>query len=166
MLEAIVKLLFCSHFGQGKSFLVSEKSVKSQGILTLFFCVNHVCVFTAVKESVCIVILSLVSLAFSSANRMTVISASSTDAESLSLMILSSFLCTTAAATRVPSLEPYVYYVLSSGRERMYSSDHCFSISVPSLVQSIPHSYGSCSHGAVLSISSCVGSSNCLDTSR
>ena len=40
--------------------------------------------FTAVKEFVCIVILSLVSLAFSSPTRMAVISASSTDAESLS----------------------------------------------------------------------------------
>ena len=49
-------------------------------------------VFTVVKESVCIVILSLVSLAFSSANRMAVISASSTDAKSLSLIIISSFL--------------------------------------------------------------------------
>ena len=47
----------------------------------------------------------------------------------------------------------------------MYSSDLCFSTSVPFLVQSILHSYGSYSHGAVLSISSCVGSSNCLDTS-
>ena len=65
-------------------------------------------VFTAVRESVCIVILSLVSLAFYSANRMAVISASSTDAESLSLMIKSSFLCTTAAATRDPSFEPSV----------------------------------------------------------
>ena len=53
-------------------------------------------VFTAVKESVCIVIVSLVSLAFSSANCMAVISASSTDAESLSLMMISSFLWTTA----------------------------------------------------------------------
>ena len=67
-------------------------------------------VITAVKEAVCIVIFSLVSLAFSSANLMAVISASSTDAESLSLMIIPSFLCTTAAATRVPSLEPSVYY--------------------------------------------------------
>ena len=61
-------------------------------------------VFTAVKKSVCIVIASLVSLAFSSAKRMAVISASSIDTESLSLMMISSFLCTTAAATRVPSL--------------------------------------------------------------
>ena len=53
-------------------------------------------VITAVKESVCIVILSLVSLAFSSANRMAVFLASSTDAQSFSLMIISSFLCTTA----------------------------------------------------------------------
>ena len=65
-------------------------------------------VFTAVKESVCIVIVSLVSLAFSSAERMAVISASSTDAESLSQMMISSFLCTTAATTSVPSLEPSV----------------------------------------------------------
>ena len=48
----------------------------------------------------------------------------------------------------------------------MYSSDLCFSISVPSRVQSILHSYGSCSHGAVSSLCSCVGSSNCLDASR
>ena len=64
--------------------------------------------FTAVNESVCIVILSHVSLAFSSATRMAVISASSTDAESLSLMIISSSMCTSAAATRVPLLEPSV----------------------------------------------------------
>ena len=64
--------------------------------------------FTAVKESVCTAILSLVSLAFSSATRMAVISASSTDAESLSLMIIFSSMCTTTAATRVPSLEPSV----------------------------------------------------------
>ena len=62
--------------------------------------------FTAVKEYVYIVILSLVLLAFSSATRMAVISACST--ESLSLIISSSSLCTTAAATRVPSLEPSV----------------------------------------------------------
>ena len=66
------------------------------------------CMFTAVKESVRIVIVSLVSLAFSSATGMAVISASSTDAESLSLMIIYSSLCTTAAATRVPLLEPSV----------------------------------------------------------
>ena len=64
--------------------------------------------FIAVNESVCIVILSLVSLAFYRATRMAVISASSTDAKSLSLMIISSSMCTTAAATRVPSLEPLV----------------------------------------------------------
>ena len=64
--------------------------------------------FIAVKEAVCILILSLVSMAFSSATRMAVISASSTDAESLSLMIISSSMCTTVAATRVPSLEPSV----------------------------------------------------------
>ena len=48
--------------------------------------------FTAVKEYVCIVTLSLASLAFCSATRMAVISVSSTDAESLSLLIISSFL--------------------------------------------------------------------------
>ena len=64
--------------------------------------------FTAVKETVCIVILSLVSLTFSSATRMAVISASSTDAESLSLMMISFYLCSTAATTRVPLLEPSV----------------------------------------------------------
>ena len=64
--------------------------------------------FRAVKEYVCIVILSLVSLAFSSATRMAIISASRTDAVSLSLIIISSSLCTTAAATRVPSLDPSV----------------------------------------------------------
>ena len=58
--------------------------------------------FTAVNDYVCIVIVPLVSLAFSGATRMVVISASSTDAESLSLFIISSSLCTTAAATRVP----------------------------------------------------------------
>ena len=60
--------------------------------------------FTAVIVSVCIVI----ALAFSSAIRMVVISASSTDAESLSLMSIYSSLCTTAAATRVPPLEPSI----------------------------------------------------------
>ena len=70
--------------------------------------------YTAIKESVYIVILSLVSLAFYSVTIMAVISASSTDAESLSLMIISSVLCTTAAATRVPSLGPSIQYVLSS----------------------------------------------------
>ena len=65
-------------------------------------------IFTAVKESVCIVNVSHVSLAFSIATRMAVILASSTYAESLSLIIISSSLCTTAAATRVPSLEPSV----------------------------------------------------------
>ena len=64
--------------------------------------------FPAVNEYVCIVILSLVSLEFSSATRMVVISASSTDAESLSLMIIDSSICTTSAATHVPSLEPSV----------------------------------------------------------
>ena len=58
--------------------------------------------FTAVKEYVCIVIMLLVSLAFSSATRMAAIISAS------SLMIISSSLCTTAAATRVPSLEPSV----------------------------------------------------------
>ena len=48
----------------------------------------------------------------------------------------------------------------------MYSSDPCFSISVPSLVQSILHSNGSCSHGAVSSLSSYVGFSNWVDASR
>ena len=51
------------------------------------------CMFTAVKEFVCL-ILSLVLLASSSARGMAVISVSSTDAESLSLMIISSSLCT------------------------------------------------------------------------
>ena len=60
--------------------------------------------FTAVKESVCIVILSPVSLAFSIATYMAVISSSSTEAESLSLIIISSSLCTTAAATLVRHL--------------------------------------------------------------
>ena len=46
--------------------------------------------FTAVKDSVCIVILSFVSLTFYSATCMAVISASSTDAKSLSLIIISS----------------------------------------------------------------------------
>ena len=51
--------------------------------------------FTAVKESVCIVIMYLVSLTFSSATCIVIISASNTDTESLSLMIISSSLCTT-----------------------------------------------------------------------
>ena len=45
----------------------------------------------------------------------------------------------------------------------MYSSDLCFSISVPSLVQSLLHLYGSCSHEAVSSLCSYLGSSNCVD---
>ena len=61
--------------------------------------------FTAVKESVCIVILSLVS---TSATRMVVISASNTDVESLSLMIMASSLCTIVAAILGPSHEPSV----------------------------------------------------------
>ena len=69
--------------------------------------------FTAVKESVCIVILSLVSLAFYRATRMAVISAFNTNADLSSLIIISYSLCT-AAATRVPSLEPSIQYVLSS----------------------------------------------------
>ena len=66
--------------------------------------------FIAVKEYdyVCIVILSLVSLSSSSATRMAVISASNRDAESLSLMIIYSPLCTTASTTRVLTLEPSV----------------------------------------------------------
>ena len=65
------------------------------------------CMFTDAKGSVCIVSVSLVSLASSSATRMAVISASSIDAESLSLMIIYSPWCTTsAAATHAPSLEP------------------------------------------------------------
>ena len=48
----------------------------------------------------------------------------------------------------------------------MYASDLCFSISVPSRVQSILDSYGSYSHGAVSSLCSYVGSSNCGDASR
>ena len=64
--------------------------------------------FTAVNESVCIVNLSQVSLAFSCATRMAVISESSTDAESLSLMVISCSMCTTADTTRVPSPEPVV----------------------------------------------------------
>ena len=54
---------------------------------------------TVVNEPVCIVILSPVSLASFSAKRMSVISASSKDAESLSIMMISSSLCATAATT-------------------------------------------------------------------
>ena len=54
---------------------------------------------TTVKEYMCIVILSLVSLASSIARRMAVISLPSTDTESLSLMIIYSSLCTTASVT-------------------------------------------------------------------
>ena len=49
---------------------------------------------TGVKEYVCMAIVSLVSLSSSSAMRMAVISAFSPDTESLSLMIISSSLCT------------------------------------------------------------------------
>ena len=62
--------------------------------------------FTDVKENVSIVIVSLVSLAFSSATHMAIISASSTYEESLSQ---------TATVPPFPSLEPSVQYVLSSG---------------------------------------------------
>ena len=65
-------------------------------------------IFTAVNESVCIIILSIVSLAFPSATHITVISTFSTDTESFSKIISSSSLCTTTAATRVPSLESSV----------------------------------------------------------
>ena len=78
-------------------------------------------------------------------------------------MIIFSSMCTTAAANLVPSPEPY--YVMSSGCERIYSGDLCFSISVPSRVQYILHSYGSCS-GVVSSLCNCVGSSHCLGASR
>ena len=44
--------------------------------------------FTAIREPVCIVILSIVSLASSSVRRMTVFSASRTDAKSLSQMLI------------------------------------------------------------------------------
>ena len=64
--------------------------------------------FTADKEYVCIVIVSLVSLAFSSATRMAVISAWSTDTKLLSLVIIYSSFCTTAAATQIPLHEPSV----------------------------------------------------------
>ena len=50
--------------------------------------------------------------------------------------------------------------------QQIHYSDLCFSISVPSRGQSVLHSYGSCSHGAVSSLCSFVGSSNCLDASR
>ena len=70
--------------------------------------------FTAVKESVCIVILSFVSLALSSATRMAVISVSSTVAESLSRIIISSSVCTTAAANRVLSIKPFVSHHLGT----------------------------------------------------
>ena len=64
--------------------------------------------FTVVKESVCIVILSLVTLVSSRTRYMAVISASNTDPESLSLKIISSSMCTTAAVNRTPSLESSV----------------------------------------------------------
>ena len=54
---------------------------------------------TTVNDSVGMVILSLDPLASSSAMRMTLIQASRTDAESLSLMMISSSLYTTAIAT-------------------------------------------------------------------
>ena len=68
-------------------------------VIVLEYIILLLSVVIVVKESVCIVILFYVPLASSSANRMTVISASSTDAESFSLIIISSFLCTTATAT-------------------------------------------------------------------
>ena len=65
--------------------------------------------FLAVNDSVCIVIVSLVPLASFRAMRMSVISASRTNAESLSLIMISSTLSATAAdTTRVPSLEPSI----------------------------------------------------------
>ena len=123
--------------------------------------------FTSVKESVCIVIVSLVSLAFSSATRMAVISASSSDAESLSLMIIYSSLCTTASATRVPHLNR-----LYSTRYRLVENRCILVISV-SVFPFPPESsisyicmVVSCSHGAVPSLCSCVSSSNCFGASR
>ena len=67
-------------------------------------------IFTAINVSLCIVMVFPVQLTSSSDMRM--ISASSTDAESLSLIIVSLFLNTTATVTRVPSLEPSVQYEL------------------------------------------------------
>ena len=97
--------------------------------------------FTAVNEYVCIVILSLVLLAFSSASTMAVISASSTDAKSLSLIIINYSLCTTTVATRVPHMN------------RLYSTccrlveNGCILIIYVSVFP-----YGSCSHVAVSSL--------------
>ena len=48
----------------------------------------------------------------------------------------------------------------------MFASDLCFTISDAFRVQSIQHSYGNCSHEAVSSICSCVGSFNCFAASR
>ena len=79
--------------------------------------------FTPVKEYVCIVILYLVSLASSSATRMAVISASSTDAKSLIIMIISSSICTTATVGIVRD----VVWVPVSKRLAV----RCFSVGPP-----------------------------------
>ena len=71
-------------------------------VLGIVFSPSSYCLVCLQLSSVCIVILSLVSLAFSRATRMAAISAFS------HLIIISSSLCTTAAAIRVPSLEPSV----------------------------------------------------------
>ena len=121
--------------------------------------------FTAVKESVCIVILSFVSLAFSSATRMAVISVPSTDAESL-LVLLPCVQLTPPPVSRHLNSRYSTCCCLTENGCIIVIFDLCFSISVPSRVQYIPHLYGSCSQGAVSSLCSCVGSSNCLDASR
>ena len=111
--------------------------------------------------------MSLVSLAYSSAIRMAVISASSTDMESSSLIIISSSLYTTAAATRVPSIEPSVYistYCLVDNGCILVISISVFPfppVSSISYIRMVVVPMGRCQ-----SLYSCVGSSNCLDASR
>ena len=125
VITVVCSLSSCKpHFASGSVFLLPGILVWAGIQLIVCLCVNldvaslmvlvikssflSLSMFTTVKEFVCIVILSLVSLAFSRATRMAVISTSSTDLESLSMIIISSSLCTTAAATRIPSLESSV----------------------------------------------------------
>ena len=92
--------------------------------------------FRTVKKYVRIIIVSHASLSSYSATRMAVISASSTDAESL-INICSSW-SITVAGSRVPLLEPSV----SCCRMIANGCILVISISVHSRVQYIIHSYG------------------------
>ena len=87
-------------------------NLDAASLMTLVVVFNYkfplLSIFKAVNESVVCLIMSLVPLASSSDMRMAVISTPKTDAESLSLIIISSSLCTTDVATIDMALEPSV----------------------------------------------------------